>query len=191
MKACALIVVLLAGGNAAAITSAVAVLLVVVGVLLSGVACTTIVGIVRLTGALGRQHQTRPPSPNGAIMTVTITSFGYGHAPAPEADLTVDARRLLHDPHVDPAMREMTGLDETVRRHVLATRGAKAWVEHETAAVRALLVHVGRPVTVAFGCAGGRHRSVVMASECARLLSAVGFDVVVEHRDVTKPVIRR
>jgi hypothetical protein len=85
---------------------------------------------------------------------VTITSFGYGHSLPPEADVTVDARRLLLDPHVDPAMREMTGLDETVRRHVLATRGAKAWVEHEAASVRALLAHVGRSVTVAFGCAG-------------------------------------
>lgn len=122
---------------------------------------------------------------------VTITSFGYGHNLPPEADVTVDARRLLHDPHIDPAMREMTGLDETVRQHVLGTRGARAWIEHEAAAVRALLAHVGRPVTVAFGCAGGRHRSVVMASECARLLSAAGFDVVVEHRDVTNPVIQR
>ncbi|MEU8151818.1 RNase adapter RapZ [Nonomuraea sp. NPDC048901] len=121
---------------------------------------------------------------------VLVTSFGYGHADPPEADVTLDARRLLHDPHVDPAMREMTGLDETVRRHVLATRGAKAWIEHEAALVRALL-GLGRPVTVAFGCAGGRHRSVVMASECARLLTAAGFTVTVEHRDVTKPVIRR
>jgi UPF0042 nucleotide-binding protein len=122
---------------------------------------------------------------------VLVTSFGYGHADPPEADVTLDARRLLHDPHVDPAMREMTGLDETVRRRVLATRGAKAWIEHEAAAVRTLLDHVGRPVTVAFGCAGGRHRSVVMASECARLLAAAGFEVHLEHRDVTKPLIRR
>jgi len=35
---------------------------------------------------------------------VTITSFGYGHGPAPEVDLTVDARRILHDPHVDPEL---------------------------------------------------------------------------------------
>jgi UPF0042 nucleotide-binding protein len=122
---------------------------------------------------------------------VAITSFGYGHnLRAPEADVTIDTRRLLHDPHVDPTMREMTGLDETIRRHVLATRGAKAWVEHEAASVRALL-DLECPVTVAFGCTGDRHRSVVMASECARLLSTAGFDVVVEHRDVTKPVIRR
>lgn len=124
-------------------------------------------------------------------MTVTVLSFGYGHSPAPQADVTVDARRLLLDPHVDPGMREMTGLDEPVRRHVLATRGARAWVEHEAAAVRALLNHIGQPVTVAFGCTGGRHRSVAMASECARILTAVGFEVRLEHRDVAKPVIRR
>ena len=125
------------------------------------------------------------------MTTVTITSFGYGHDLPPEADVTVDARRLLLDPHVDPGMREMTGLDEQVRRHVLATRGAQPWVEHEAAVVRCLLAEVGRPVTVAFGCTGGRHRSVVMASECARILAEVGFDVQLEHRDVSKPVIQR
>ena len=125
------------------------------------------------------------------MTVVQVISFGYGHAPAPEADVTVDARRLLLDPHVDPGMREMTGLDEPVRRHVLATRGAQSWVEHEAASARALLTTIGQPVTVAFGCTGGRHRSVVMASECARLLSAAGFEVTVEHRDVSKPVIQR
>ena len=124
-------------------------------------------------------------------MTVTVISFGYGHDTPPQADVTVDARRLLHDPHIDPTMRALTGLDEPVRRHVLGTPGATAWVEHEAAAVRALLTHVGRPVTVAFGCMGGRHRSVAMASECARILTTAGFKVQVEHRDVTKPVIRR
>jgi UPF0042 nucleotide-binding protein len=86
-------------------------------------------------------------------VNITVISFGYGHNLPPEADVTVDARRLLHDPHIDPAMREMTGLDETVRRRVLATRGATAWVEHEAAGVRALLGHVGFEVRL-------KHRDV-------------------------------
>lgn len=124
-------------------------------------------------------------------MTVTITSFGYGHAPAPEADLTVDARRLLHDPHVDPAMRQLTGEHPRVRERVLTTAGATCWIEHTTATVHALIAAAGRDVTVGVGCAGGRHRSVVMASEVAAELRRAGVDVELVHRDIQRPVIQR
>ncbi|MGI8313446.1 RapZ C-terminal domain-containing protein [Saccharopolyspora hattusasensis] len=46
-------------------------------------------------------------------------------APAPDADITLDARRHLRNPHRDPAMRYLTGLDARVRDHVLATPGAR------------------------------------------------------------------
>lgn len=116
---------------------------------------------------------------------ITITSFGYGHAAAPQADITIDARRLLRNPHHDPAMRHLTGLHPAVRAHVLATPGASAAIQHTVWLASALAHTTGQPVAVAVGCAGGRHRAVALAEEIAAELEAA-----VTHRDVDKPVIQ-
>ncbi|MEV6985015.1 RNase adapter RapZ [Sphaerisporangium sp. NPDC051017] len=126
---------------------------------------------------------------------VVVESFGYGHGPAPEADLTIDARRHLYNPHRDPRMRYLTGLDEQVRAHVLATPGAANQVGNAVTFALCLLIDVthdsGELVTLAVGCAGGRHRSVAMAEAIAAGLRAAGVVVEVRHRDVGKPVIQR
>lgn len=123
---------------------------------------------------------------------IRVTSFGYGHAPAPDADITLDTRRHLRNPHRDPTMREMTGLDARVRDHVLATPGARNLIGHATAMAFDLINDVaGQPVTVAVGCVGGRHRSVALAEEIATELRAEGLAVVIDHRDVDQPVIQR
>jgi RNase adaptor protein for sRNA GlmZ degradation len=123
---------------------------------------------------------------------VTVTSFGYGHSNPPEADLTVDARRLLRNPHHDPAMRYLTGLDAPVRDHVLATPGARNLIANIAAAAAALLADTGaRQVTLAVGCVGGRHRSVVLAASIADALRGAGLSIRLEHRDVHRPVIQR
>ncbi|MEV4383800.1 RNase adapter RapZ [Streptosporangium sp. NPDC049644] len=96
--------------------------------------------------------------------TVTITSFGYGHSPAPEADLTIDARRNLRNPHHNPAMRQLTGLDLSVRTHVLNTPGARTLIRHTAACILALLAGTGQDVTLATGCTGDWHRSVARAT---------------------------
>lgn len=122
---------------------------------------------------------------------VVITSFGYGHAPAPEADLTIDARRHLRNPHADPTMRQLTDLDAVVRKHVLATPGAHQLIRHAAATAKDLLaVARQHPVTVAVGCVGGRHRSTAIAREIGAPLQAQGVAVAVEHRDVHRPVIQ-
>ncbi|MEO3892156.1 RNase adapter RapZ [Nonomuraea sp. B5E05] len=123
---------------------------------------------------------------------VEITSFGYGHADPPEADIVVDARRRFRNPHADPRMRELTGLAESVRCHVLATPGVAA-VIRRTAQLAADLTTttVGGPVSVAVGCVGGRHRSVAMAQAIATELADAGLPVAVVHRDVHRPVIQR
>ncbi|MEQ4725046.1 RNase adapter RapZ [Nonomuraea sp. B19D2] len=124
---------------------------------------------------------------------VEITSFGYGHAAPPEADIVVDARRRFRNPHADPAMRELTGLQESVRSHVLATPGVAAVVRH-TAQLAAELTNAtaaGGLVTIAVGCVGGRHRSVAIAQAIAAELADVGLPVALVHRDVDRPVIQR
>ncbi|MEU8199320.1 RNase adapter RapZ [Microbispora amethystogenes] len=122
---------------------------------------------------------------------VHVTSFGYGHAPAPEADLTVDARRHLRNPHADPGMRELTGLDPAVRKHVLTTPGATTTVYAAATFARELAGTTRSPVTVAVGCVGGRHRSVALAEQIATTLRERGVTATVTHRDVHRPVIQK
>jgi RNase adaptor protein for sRNA GlmZ degradation len=122
---------------------------------------------------------------------VVITSFGYGHGPAPDADLTLDTRRHLRDPHHNPVMRYLTGFDPAVRQHVLTTPGAGNVIANTVMFVRDLLADTADAMRVdlAVGCVGGRHRSVALAEEIAAQLRAHGVGVEVEHRDVAKPVI--
>jgi RNase adaptor protein for sRNA GlmZ degradation len=122
---------------------------------------------------------------------IDIISFGYRHGQPPDAHLTLDVRHLLRDPHVDPTMRHMTGLDAAVVVNVLRQPGAVQLAERAAGVVRGLAWLTDR-VRVAVGCVGGRHRSVVLA-ECiaSELRKDLSVRVEVSHRDVGKPVIRR
>ncbi|MFH8805291.1 ATPase [Streptomyces sp. NPDC017936] len=123
---------------------------------------------------------------------VRVVSFGYGHGDAPAAHLTLDLRAHFRDPHVSPAMRELTAAHRRVRRIVLGTPGVKALL---TATVRAVQAYDAGPsardTVIAVGCAGGRHRSAVAADVLARRLRRRGHEVTVEHRDLHRPVIAR
>ncbi|MBB4920947.1 RapZ C-terminal domain-containing protein [Streptosporangium saharense] len=125
-------------------------------------------------------------------MSILIISYGHRHGQPPEADLHVDARRLLRNPHDDPAMRYLTGLDSEVYCHVLDTPGARALVRHVAAAARDLaqiLPH--KQIVVGVGCQDGRHRAPALAQAILRDLRAHKVQAVeITHRDVTKPVIQ-
>jgi ADP-ribose pyrophosphatase len=123
---------------------------------------------------------------------VTVTSFGYGHGAAPEAHAVFDVRHHFKDPHVNPTLRGKTGADPAVIVAVLGTPGVARLVRSIAAAVSAFSggPQPG-PVTVAIGCAGGRHRSVVIADEVASRLRGMGIRPAVVHRDVHRPVITR
>jgi len=128
-----------------------------------------------------------------AASVVGVVSFGYRHlagAP-PQADLTVDVREQLRDPHVDPAFRMLTGRDAAVVERVLTTPGAAGLLEALVGAVVAVAPGAwaaGRWVRVAIGCAGGRHRSVVLADALAARVTAAGWGVEVAHLHVREPV---
>ncbi|MEU5069119.1 RNase adapter RapZ [Streptomyces virginiae] len=130
----------------------------------------------------------QPPTP-----AVTITSFGYGHQPderAPDAHLTLDLRQHFRDPHVDPAMRELTGRDQEVITMVLSTPGIPALIAATVAAARAFCSGpTAGPLHIAAGCVGGWHRSYVVASALGTLLAEL--DPAVVHLHVDRPVIRR
>ncbi|MFE6189127.1 hypothetical protein ACFQ6U_32360 [Streptomyces sp. NPDC056465] len=122
-------------------------------------------------------------------MAIRIISFGYGHGHAPAADLIYDVRVLLHDAYYDPALKAFTGLDQQVYDHVMATPGAGRLMVNATATARALVEDTGGDVTIAWGCTGGRHRSVGLAGASYELLRANGIDATVEHRDIDRKLL--
>lgn len=121
---------------------------------------------------------------------ITVRSFGFLHvmpADLPPADITIDLRRLLADPaHVpDGSMIDLDGRDPAVRRFVFATPGALDLLDHVRRLVQAM--DSIKPTVVDFGCAGGRHRSVVLAAALTSQLAADGYDVSVQHLHVHLP----
>jgi UPF0042 nucleotide-binding protein len=125
---------------------------------------------------------------------LTIFSFGYGHGEPPAAEITLDLRRHFRDPHIDPALKNLTAYDESVRKAVRNTPGIMELVTATAAAVEAYLAGPSAadlPLRVAVGCVGGRHRAGSVAEELWAALSVRGHDVRIEHRDLDRPVIER
>ncbi|MFN3516234.1 MAG: RNase adaptor protein RapZ, partial [Novosphingobium sp.] len=118
----------------------------------------------------------------------TLTSFGFARGTPPLADLVFDMR-FLDNPHWDKVLRPMTGQDPQVADHI---RRDPAWEEAFTR-IRDLILLLlpryqaqGKPyVNIAFGCTGGRHRSVFTAEEMARALHAAGYSPALVHRNLT------
>ncbi|WP_427166562.1 RapZ C-terminal domain-containing protein [Streptomyces sp. C1-1] len=126
------------------------------------------------------------------MAVVEIVSFGYLHDAPPTAHLTIDLRHHFRDPHVSPQLRHMTANDEPVRAAVMGTPGITDLVEATAVAVDAFASGPSAgTVTVADGCAGGRHRAPTFAGALAERLTAAGHQVSVCHRDLDKDVVER
>lgn len=125
------------------------------------------------------------------MVVIEIVSFGFLHDGPPGADLIVDLRRF-RDLHVSPELRSMTANGVPVRQAVMATPGVRELVQALATAVVAMTVGPSADVvTVAAGCAGGRHRAPAFARELASRLVSAGHAVIVEHRDLYRPVVQR
>jgi RNase adaptor protein for sRNA GlmZ degradation len=123
---------------------------------------------------------------------ITLVSFGYLHGEPPKADVTIDLREMLSDPVHRPEgdMLDMTGLDEEVASFVFATPGAYKLVNNLFRLVKG--VAEIKPIKLAIGCAGGRHRSVAVVEEIRWLLYNGEQEVEYEHLHVHLPrVIRK
>jgi UPF0042 nucleotide-binding protein len=124
----------------------------------------------------------------GEALGVQLVTFGYKHGIPLEADLVLDVR-FMRNPFYEPELRELDGRDERVRDFVLAQPGAVQFVDMVVELLSFLLplyAAEGRNrLTIAFGCTGGQHRSIVIAEELARRLREGGVqDVAVFHREL-------
>ena len=122
-------------------------------------------------------------------MQTTIRSFGYKHGLPLDADMVIDCR-FLPNPYWDEDLRALSGLDLEVRTFVMQQEATIEFLSHLDALLTLLLpayVREGKSyLSLAFGCTGGQHRSVVVAEEVARRLRQHGYQPVVVHRDIDK-----
>ena len=118
---------------------------------------------------------------------LNILSFGFARGLPRNADLVFDMR-YLRNPHWDAKLKPGTGLDADVAAYVAADPAFEATVAQIEALLLALLPRYraeGKSyVTVAFGCTGGRHRSVHVADRVAHTLRAAGHEPTVTHRNL-------
>lgn len=119
--------------------------------------------------------------------TLTLLSFGFSRGVPRNADFVFDMR-FLRNPYWDETLRPLTGLDEVVCTYVRADPLFETAVTQIETLLAALLPRYGEDgkayVTIAFGCTGGRHRSVCVAEEIARRLHTAGFSPTVAHRNL-------
>lgn len=122
-------------------------------------------------------------------LLISSMSFGYKHGVPLEADLVFDVR-FLPNPHFVPEFRPLTGQDKKVADYVRQFAQTGEFLDKVTDLLLFLLphyIHEGKSyLTVAFGCTGGQHRSVMIAEEMALRLEKSGYRVKVEHRDMPR-----
>jgi UPF0042 nucleotide-binding protein len=126
---------------------------------------------------------------SGTALRVNVQSFGYKHGLPLDVDVVLDCR-FLPNPHWVEELRPLTGLDPRVREFVLGQPDAKPFLDQVDAMLGTILPAYAREgrtyLSIALGCTGGQHRSVVMAEAVAELLEAHGYHPVVTHRDVVR-----
>jgi UPF0042 nucleotide-binding protein len=122
-------------------------------------------------------------------MAIGLVSFAYPHGLPREADVVFDAR-FLRNPHYEPRLRNLTGLDAEVAAYVESDPDFATYFAHITGMVDFLLprfVQEGKKyATIAIGCTGGQHRSVFMIEKLASVLSQAGWRVGITHRERTR-----
>jgi UPF0042 nucleotide-binding protein len=122
-------------------------------------------------------------------LLVSCLSFGFKNGVPLDADLVFDVR-FLPNPHFVPEFRKKTGRDAKVAAYVRGFPQTEEFLGKVTDLMLYLLPHyVGEGksyLTVAFGCTGGQHRSVMMAEEMSKRLKKAGFEVKALHRDIPR-----
>jgi len=122
---------------------------------------------------------------------IYVTSFGYRHGVPADSDLVFDVR-FLPNPNYIPKFKKLTGRHPSVARYIRSFPQTIEFIDRISALLVYLLPHYIREgksyLTIAFGCTGGHHRSVMIADQIRKSLVAAGYRVKVTHRDSAKPV---
>ncbi len=123
----------------------------------------------------------------GRRMVVAVLSFGYKYGIPPEADLVFDLR-FLANPNFVPKLRRLTGADEAVVQYLRRQPDTETFLRRALSLVRFVLPRHEREgrsyLTIAVGCTGGRHRSVMVANAIGAALRRRGYPVRIDHRDL-------
>jgi len=118
---------------------------------------------------------------------ISVTSFGYRNGVPPDSDLVFDVR-FLPNPNYIPRFKNRSGREPAVAQYIRSFPQTVEFIRRITDLLTYLLPHYIREgksyLTIAFGCTGGQHRSVMMAEEILKNLSDAGFQVRVNHRDM-------
>jgi RNase adapter protein RapZ len=130
-------------------------------------------------------------NPERRPLLVSLVSFGYRFGIPPDADLVFDVR-FLPNPHFVRKLRPFSGKDPRVARYIRSFPQTGEFLRRIEELLAYLIPHYIREgksyLTIAFGCTGGRHRSVMLAESLRRALARQGYNTKVVHRDMEKPV---
>lgn len=136
---------------------------------------------------LRRQIESRFGGQEGTGMTISVVSFAYPKGLPREADLVFDMR-FLRNPHYDPALRPLTGRDAAVAQFIESDGDFATFWQRMTALLDPLLPRYAaegkKYLTIAVGCTGGKHRSVLVSERLAHYLSGHGWRVDLSHREL-------
>ena len=126
---------------------------------------------------------------SGSKLTLSVTSFGYKFGLPMDADLVMDVR-FLPNPYYIEEMRELTGLDDSVKQFVLNQDITRKFSEQFIQLLKFLIpnyIKEGKThLSISIGCTGGQHRSVALATEIGMALLEMGYQVLIKHRDLSK-----
>lgn len=126
---------------------------------------------------------------NESNIMIYITSFGYRHGVPPDSDLVFDVR-FLPNPNYIPEFKHLSGRHPRVARYIRSFPQTTEFIDRISQLLVYLLPHYIREgksyLTIAFGCTGGHHRSVMIAHEIYNRLKRAGYHVKESHRDLVK-----
>ncbi|MFC7048461.1 RNase adapter RapZ [Emcibacter nanhaiensis] len=144
---------------------------------------TSDLGIHELKRMLSQRFERRA----GGDLNISISSFGYPKGLPRDADLVFDVR-FLKNPHYEDSLRPLTGEAEEVGDFIKGDPVFESFWDKIGSLILSLLPEYKKEgksyLTIAFGCTGGRHRSVFVARELAELLREHGYWVNVHHREL-------
>lgn len=126
---------------------------------------------------------------NDEPLMVIVSSFGFKYGVPRDCDYLFDVR-FLPNPNYVPELKKMSGRDTAIQEYLDRVPAKRYFIEHIESLMEFVLMQYDntgkKQVHIAFGCTGGRHRSVAVAEAISAYLLRRGYKVAVDHRDILK-----